>query len=63
MDTIKAILSQNPEIGITATITGAVISIIDTLTPILQFIALATGVAIGLVTLAIKLKEWRNKNE
>ncbi len=63
MDTMKALLSQKPEVGITAAIMGAVMPLIDTLTPILQFIALATGVAIGLVTLAIKIKEWRHKNE
>lgn len=61
--TMKALLSQKPEVGITASIMGAVMPLIDTFTPILQFIALATGVAIGLVTLAIKINEWRHKNE
>lgn len=61
--TMKAILSQKPEIGMTASILGAVIPYIDTLSQIFQFIGLVTGVAIGVITLMIKINEWRHKNE
>ena len=57
-DTLKT-LSEQPEIGIGTSLGSGLIYWMDILNPILSFCTLSVGLLIGLVTLAIKIKEWR----
>ena len=57
-DTLKT-LSEQPEIGIGTSLGSGLIYYLDILNPILSFCTLSVGLLIGLVTLAIKIKEWR----
>jgi len=57
-DTLK-ILSEQPEIGIGTSVGSGLIYWMDILNPILSFCTLSVGLCIGLVTLAIKVREWR----
>lgn len=56
---INHLLSDHPEIGILGSVGSFLLSLINNLTPVLQFIALIIGVAIGIVTLMIKWRDWR----
>jgi hypothetical protein len=53
-------LNQQPEIGIASTIGSASLYWMDIMNPILSFMTLFVGLMIGLVTLAIKIREWKN---
>lgn len=57
-DTLKT-LSEQPEIGIGTSLGSGLIYWMDILNPILSFCTLSVGLLIGLVTLAIKIKEWK----
>ena len=57
-DTLKT-LSESPEIGIGTSLGSGLIYWMDILNPILSFCTLSVGLLIGLVTLAIKIKEWK----
>jgi hypothetical protein len=54
-DTLK-ILATYPEIGITTSLGSGFVHWLGVLNPILSFISLAIGIAIGLMTLYSKLK-------
>ena len=57
-DTLET-LSNQPEIGIGTSLGSGLIYWMDILNPILSFCTLAVGLLIGLVTLAIKIREWK----
>tara|TARA_R100000808_G_C2154375_1_gene165318 strand:+ start:3467 stop:3655 length:189 start_codon:yes stop_codon:yes gene_type:complete len=57
-DTLQT-LSNQPEIGIGTSLGSGLIYWMDILNPILSFCTLAVGLLIGLVTLAIKIREWK----
>ncbi len=57
-DTLQT-LSEQPEIGIGTSLGSGLIYYLDILNPILSFCTLAVGLLIGLVTLAIKIREWK----
>ncbi len=52
-------LSNQPEIGIVSSLGSGTIYWIGILNPILSFLTLVVGLIIGIITLAIKIKEWR----
>ena len=52
-------LSNQPEIGIASSIGSGTLYWTGILNPILSFLTLVVGFVIGLITLAIKIKEWR----
>ena len=54
-DTLK-ILATYPEIGITTSLGSGFVHWLGVLNPILSFVSLAIGIAIGLMTLYSKLK-------
>jgi len=58
-DTLKT-LNEQPEIGIASTIGSSSLYWMDILNPVLSFLTLFVGLMIGLVTLAIKIREWRS---
>ncbi len=55
-DTLN-LLASHPEIGITTSVGSGVIHWLGVLNPILSFVSLAIGIAIGLMTLYSKLKD------
>lgn len=59
-DTLQT-LSNQPEIGITTSVGSGLIYWMDILNPIMSFCTLLVGLLIGLVTLAIKIKEWKKR--
>ena len=56
------LLKDNPAYGFLFTTTGALQAFIETSTPILQFIGLVVGVAIGIITFSLKLREVMRKD-
>ena len=52
-------LSNQPEIGIDSIAGSGILYWTGILNPILSFLTLLGGLIIGLITLAIKIKEWR----
>lgn len=59
MDTLKAVLGDNPEIGILGSFIAFITPFIDTISPIFQLISMALGIAIAWFTLCIQIKRWR----
>ena len=53
------VLGENPSIGITTTVGSSALYFLEVVNPVLTFISLIIGISVGLVTLIIKLKEWR----
>jgi len=56
---LETILSKHPILGIFSSFGGCLLPLIDFLSPILQLIGMIVGVFIGIFTLLIKIKEWR----
>ena len=56
---MQTLLQQNPEIGIVSTICAALMPLIEALTPILQVLAMAIGLMIGIVTLQVTILKKR----
>jgi hypothetical protein len=56
---LENILSKHPILGIFSSFGGCLLPLIDFLSPILQLIGMIVGVFIGIFTLLIKIKEWR----
>ncbi len=52
-------LSNQPEIGIASSAGSGILYLTGILNPILSFLTLLVGLLIGLVTLGIKIKQWR----
>lgn len=56
LDTLRAY----PQIGMASSFSSAVIGWLDIMTPVATFISICIGIAIGLVTLALKVREWKS---
>lgn len=54
-------LKEHPEYGLFSSVVASVQSFIETSTPVLQYVGLVLGILIGVVTLAIKLREAHKK--
>jgi len=59
MDNVIKVLTDQPEIGILSSIGSGTIYWTGLFNPILSFLTLLVGLMIGLVTLGIKVKQWR----
>ncbi|MDX2000971.1 MAG: hypothetical protein SFW35_00935 [Chitinophagales bacterium] len=55
-------LREHPFFGMASALLASMQAFMDTSTPYLQYLALLLGVAIGFVTLLVKLRELRQKN-
>lgn len=56
-DTLN-VLTNNPEIGIVTSLGSGFLHWLGVFNPILSFISLMIGIAIGLITLYGKIKDW-----
>ena len=54
-------LNNQPEIGIASSVGSGAIYWMGILNPILSFLTLLVGLLIGLITLGIKIKQWRRE--
>ncbi len=54
------ILSKHPILGAFISIGGSLFPFLNTISPLVQFIGMIVGVLIGILTLAIKYKEYKN---
>ena len=54
-----ATLHNQPEIGMLSSVGSGALYWMDILNPILSFLTLLVGLLIGLITLGIKIKQWR----
>jgi hypothetical protein len=52
-------LNNQPEIGMLSSVGSGTLYWMDILNPILSFLTLLVGLLIGLITLGIKIKQWR----
>tara|TARA_Y100001938_G_C7908472_1_gene338352 strand:- start:222 stop:407 length:186 start_codon:yes stop_codon:yes gene_type:complete len=52
-------LNNQPEIGMLSSVGSGALYWMDILNPILSFLTLLVGLLIGLITLGIKIKQWR----
>lgn len=59
---IYIFLSRHPMVGSIASIGGIIPSLIENISVYLQFISLLLGVLIGIFTLLIQIKKFRNGN-
>ena len=59
MDSINKVLGDHPVLGIRTSIGGSTLPFLDLLSPILSVAGMIIGILIGIVTLKIKLKEWK----
>jgi len=53
------ILGDKPEIGIASSIGSGIVYWLDIINPILSCLSLIVGLSVGIVTLIIKIKQWR----
>ena len=53
-------LQKHPILGIISSIGVFILPYIEMLSPIIQFFGMIIGVLIGIFTLLIKIKEWKN---
>lgn len=61
MHKLTLFLREHPGWGIFSSVGGALQTLIDTSTPILQYLALIIGVCIGVITLLTKWRELRRQ--
>ena len=61
MEKVEDFLRKHPTLGFVTSLWAFLQPFLDTLTPILQFVALVIGVMIGGVTLRLKLMEYNEK--
>lgn len=59
MHKLNIMLREHPGLGMFSSVGGALQTLIDTSTPVLQYLALVIGIGIGILTLLIKIKELR----
>ena len=52
-------LNNQPEIGMLSSVGSGALYWMDILNPILSFLTLLVGLLIRLITLGIKIKQWR----
>lgn len=55
-------ISEHPFIMSISAISTGVIGFLQVLTPLLSFVSVLLGVAIGIYTLKIKIHDWKKKN-
>ena len=60
MHRMEQMLSKYPILGVFSSVGGSMFPLIETLSPVVQFIGMIVGVFIGIFTLAIKYKEYKN---
>ena len=60
MHRMEQLLSKYPILGVFSSVGGSMFPLIETLSPVVQFIGMIVGVFIGIFTLAIKYKEYKN---
>jgi hypothetical protein len=61
MEKVEDFLRKHPTLGFVTSLWAFMQPFLDTLTPILQFIALIIGVMIGGITLRLKVMEYNEK--
>jgi hypothetical protein len=61
MNRVEDFLRKHPTLGFVTSLWAFLQPFLDTLTPILQFVALVIGVMIGGITLRLKLMEYNEK--
>jgi len=61
MEKVEDFLRKHPTLGFVTSLWAFLQPFLDTLTPILQFIALIIGVMIGGITLRLKVMEYNEK--
>ena len=54
-------LRSNPQIGMASSFGSAFLGWVDIMTPVATFVSICIGIGIGLITLALKYKEWKSK--
>lgn len=59
MHKLNLFLREHPGLGMFSSVGGALQTLIETSTPVLQYLALVIGIGIGILTLLIKIKELR----
>tara|TARA_R100000458_G_C8278259_1_gene254168 strand:+ start:3475 stop:3663 length:189 start_codon:yes stop_codon:yes gene_type:complete len=55
------VLSENPSIGIATSVGSSAMYFFEVVNPVLTCISLIIGLSVGLITLIMKIKEWRRK--
>jgi hypothetical protein len=61
MNRVEDFLRKHPTLGFVTSLWAFLQPFLDTLTPILQFVALVIGVMIGGITLRLKVMEYNEK--
>lgn len=61
MTKLELMLKRYPNLGLGASAGSGLMSYIDALDPVLRFGALLVGLLIGIVTLLVKMEEYRAK--
>jgi hypothetical protein len=61
MEKVEYFLRKHPTLGFVTSLWAFMQPFLDTLTPILQFVALVIGVMIGGITLRLKIMEYNEK--
>jgi len=57
---MESYLQKHPILGIATSFGGCILPMIEVLSPLIQFFGMIIGVLIGILTLLLKYKEWRN---
>ena len=50
-------LGNNPQVGISSSIGGSMLHWLEIVNPLISFLGMLVGLAVGIVTLTIKIKE------
>jgi hypothetical protein len=61
MEKVEDFLRKHPTLGFVTSLWAFLQPFLDTLTPLLQFVALVIGVMIGGITLRLKVMEYNEK--
>jgi hypothetical protein len=61
MPRLIELLKEHPALGMLTSLFASLQSFMQTSTPVLQYLGLLLGTAIGLLTLLTKIREWRRK--
>lgn len=62
MQKLSIFLREHPGWGMLSSVGGALQTLIETSTPLLQYLALIIGLGIGILTLITKYRELRKKS-
>lgn len=61
MEKVEDFLRKHPTLGFVTSLWAFVQPFLNTLTPILQFVALVVGLMIGCITLRLKIMEYNER--